>query len=134
MHLCEKSSFHVWAVLRESNEAILSWKCWTNCFNCKEGTVVRVLYRTESYLFKSIKKYFSYLNNQQLCLPAEIPIIKLLSQESVFPVNRMLAKLYQSIGISACFTVKLLLKVKTHPARSSSCLFFKQQLNHLNDT
>lgn len=66
-----------------------------------------------------------------MCLLAGIHVVELLPQESVPPVNRMLPKHYQSIEISACFTIKLLLEVR-HPALSS--LYFQQQLNHLNAT
>lgn len=123
-----------WGRATRHHGNISSWKCWTNCFKSRKGTGVKLLYRTESSLFENIKNYFSCWNNQQLCLQAGIHVVKLLFQESVLPINRTLPKLSQIKEFRACFSIKLLLKVKIHLALCSFYFFFKQQLNHFNDT
>lgn len=60
MHLSEKGSFHVWAVLRESNKACFSMEMLDKQFQVQERErkflVVKLLCRTESYLFLFKKK------------------------------------------------------------------------------
>lgn len=55
MHLSEKGSFRVWAVLRESKKACFSMEMLDSLFQVqgrdRKFLVVKLLCRTESYLF-----------------------------------------------------------------------------------
>lgn len=70
MHVSEQGLFHVWAVLRESNKACFSMEILDRLFQVQgrdRKFLVKLLRRTDSYLFIYLKKKVFLLSSSCVC-------------------------------------------------------------------